>query len=156
VRILVGGEARKSGKTTLVCEILRWFPECRWVAVKVSSHRHEETHPWGGDTARYREAGAVEAVLIEGVGAAAAEQVETALSGWGAACIEGTGVGAWLQADVRLLVRAQGAERKAVAADETFRPDAYVGEAREGDTVASFAPGSQSLREFLVKRWKEK
>jgi hypothetical protein len=155
VRILVGGEARKSGKTALVCQILRWFPERRWVAVKVSSHRHEEPHPLGGDTARYRESGAAEALLIEGVGPEAAVRVNEAVRGWEASCVEATGVAAWLEADVRLLVRAQGLDRKASAADPTFRPDAYVGTAREGDTLASFAPGSEQLRAFLMERWKE-
>ncbi len=58
--IVVGGNARKVGKTSLVCAIIRAFPEAEWRAVKVSPHEHTGE---GGDTERYRQAGACEAAL---------------------------------------------------------------------------------------------
>lgn len=151
MRILVGGETRKCGKTSLVCRILEWFPERRWLAVKVTSHRHAAAHPTGGDTARYRAAGAAEAILIEAAGEEAARQLEDAARGWPAVCVEGTGVAAWMEADVRLLVRSGPGEAvKPEAREEVFRPDATV-----GPNPGDFAPDGEPLREFLRMRWKE-
>lgn len=62
--IVVGGSARKAGKTTVVCEIIAATQEARWNAVKISPHRHE-LHP-RGDTERYAEAGAAHAMLVQG------------------------------------------------------------------------------------------
>jgi hypothetical protein len=154
VRILVGGETRKCGKTALVCAILRAFPGRRWLAVKVTPHRHSEENPEGGDTARYLRAGAAEARLVEAEGAEAAALVEELAREWSSCVVEGTGVGAWLEADCRLLVRSSSCEWKAVAADEVFRPDAYVGEARADDKRPSFVAGSEELLRFLAERWK--
>jgi hypothetical protein len=156
VRILVGGESRKCGKTSLVCRILAWFPERAWVAVKVSEHRHETPHPTGGDTARYLAAGARNATLIEAAGEDAARQVEEWIDGAEAACVETTSAAQWLTADVRLMVRANGTPPKPAAAAERFRPDAFVGAPRREDPAPCFPPGSEELREYLVKRWKEK
>ena len=78
MKIVVGGLGRKSGKTSMVCRILRLFPGRAWLAVKVSSHEHaplggqgfsitEEREPGlAGDTRRYLEAGAKRALLVEG------------------------------------------------------------------------------------------
>lgn len=77
MKIVVGGLGRKSGKTAMVCRILRLFPEKQWLAVKVSPHTHgtsggacsirEETAPGEeGDTCRYLAAGAARALLVEG------------------------------------------------------------------------------------------
>jgi hypothetical protein len=156
VRVLVGGEARKCGKTSLVCRILAWFPDRAWVAVKVSAHRHETPHPTGGDTARYLAAGARSATLIEATGEDAARRVEEWIDGAEAACVEATSTAQWLTADVRLMVRATGTLPKPASAAERFRPDAYVGMERPGDGAPCFLPESEELRNFLVKRWKEK
>lgn len=150
----MGGETRKCGKTSLVCGILRAFPERRWLAVKVTPHRHADPHPAGGDTARYLQAGAAVAHLVEAEGAEAAARVEDLARGWNCCVVEGTGIGAWLEADCRLMVRASSGEMKTAAEDEAFRPDAYVGEARAGDARPSFAAGSEELRQFLAERWK--
>ncbi len=77
MKIVVGGLGRKSGKTAMVCRILRLFPEKRWLAVKLSPHMHgrapgafsirEETEAGEqGDTRRYLAAGAARALLVEG------------------------------------------------------------------------------------------
>lgn len=77
MRIIVAGTGRKSGKTTLVCRILRLFPERRWTAVKISHHapampgalfevvKESEAGP-SGDTRRYLAAGAERAFWVRG------------------------------------------------------------------------------------------
>jgi Molybdopterin-guanine dinucleotide biosynthesis protein len=40
VIVVVGGQSRKVGKTTVVCEILRATPERGWIAIKISPHAH--------------------------------------------------------------------------------------------------------------------
>ncbi|HYO80705.1 MAG TPA: hypothetical protein VES20_04835, partial [Bryobacteraceae bacterium] len=63
--VLVGGQSRKAGKTTVVCDIIRATPEARWVAVKISPHTHDQgTAGKQPDTHRYLEAGATAAYLI--------------------------------------------------------------------------------------------
>jgi hypothetical protein len=76
VRIILGGLARKCGKTTLVCRILALSPEKNWTAVKISHHASdpgapftlsEEQQPGNeGDTRRYLQAGAARAFWLRG------------------------------------------------------------------------------------------
>jgi hypothetical protein len=75
--IVVGGQARNSGKTSVVSAIIAAWPERGWTAVKISAHWHEQArHPRdkaadavcrideelnagnGTDTGRYLAAGA--------------------------------------------------------------------------------------------------
>ena len=68
MRIVLGGLARKCGKTTLACRILTLAPERNWTAVKISHHAPEpgaeftlaeEFAPGGqGDTRRRSQEGA--------------------------------------------------------------------------------------------------
>ncbi len=60
--VVVGGQARKVGKTTTVCQILAATPEARWLAYKVSPHAHEPSS--SGDSERYLAAGAAEGYLV--------------------------------------------------------------------------------------------
>ncbi|HWY68035.1 MAG TPA: hypothetical protein VNX88_05190 [Terriglobales bacterium] len=39
-RIIVGGQTKDAGKTTLICNIIKAFPAAEWTAVKFSNHRH--------------------------------------------------------------------------------------------------------------------
>lgn len=41
--LLIAGTGTKSGKTTMVCKIIRQFPELRITAVKITPHFHETT-----------------------------------------------------------------------------------------------------------------
>lgn len=76
MRIIVGGLARKTGKTTLVCRIVQLTPEKHWLAVKVSHHAPsggtayeltEEREAGGeGDTRRYLAAGAARSFWLKG------------------------------------------------------------------------------------------
>lgn len=89
MRIIVAGAGRKSGKTTLVCRILRLFPERRWTAVKVSHHPPESGAPFeileereagpSGDTRRYLAAGAARAFWVRGDSDAALPALERLL-----------------------------------------------------------------------------
>ena len=58
--VVVGGNARGVGKTTLICAIIRAFPQRQWRALKVTPHDHLKE---SGDTQRFRAAGAIEAYL---------------------------------------------------------------------------------------------
>ncbi len=58
--VVVGGNARGVGKTTLICAIIRAFPQGQWRALKVTPHDHLHE---SGDTERFRAAGAIEAYL---------------------------------------------------------------------------------------------
>lgn len=77
MKIVVGGLGRKSGKTAMVCRILRLFADRDWIAVKITPHTHTEApaaftltetlEPGrNGDTNRYLAAGAKRAFLLEG------------------------------------------------------------------------------------------
>ena len=76
MRIILGGLARKCGKTALVCRILTLAPEMNWTAVKISHHAadpgaqftlSEELLPGSeGDTRRYLQAGAAHAYWLRG------------------------------------------------------------------------------------------
>lgn len=73
--VVVGGQARKVGKTTAVCEIIAATREAQWTAVKITADAHgadltqpvihEEINPGPDtDTARYLAAGAARALWI--------------------------------------------------------------------------------------------
>ncbi|GIU73644.1 MAG: hypothetical protein KatS3mg004_0731 [Bryobacteraceae bacterium] len=90
MRIIVAGTGRKSGKTTLVCRVLRLAPGLGWTAVKISHHAPEsgapyeiteETAPGGtGDTRRYLAAGAARAFWVRGDFEAALPELERLLA----------------------------------------------------------------------------
>ncbi len=86
--LVVGGNARKCGKTSLAVAIMHSFPDAHWVAVKISSHVHggcpihgascacgtnvhtfafnEERKSIGGtDTSRFLAAGATRALWLQ-------------------------------------------------------------------------------------------
>ncbi len=58
--VVVGANARKVGKTTLICAIIRAFPEFGWQALKITPHAHRQP---SGDTGRFLAAGACSASL---------------------------------------------------------------------------------------------
>ena len=64
--VVVGGQARKVGKTRAVCDIVAATREARWIAIKVSPHEHGPTDR-ETDTDRYVAAGAAEALLVRKV-----------------------------------------------------------------------------------------
>ena len=68
------GSGRNCGKTTLGCSLLAAFPTVRWIAIKVTPHRHapasrpaaDEKPQHTKDTGRYLAAGAIESYLWSG------------------------------------------------------------------------------------------
>jgi hypothetical protein len=86
--IVIGGAAHGSGKTALVCGLIRALPEIPWTAVKITSHAHgsgapiweETTVGQGTDTARYLAAGARRALLVTAAGEALAPIVHEILA----------------------------------------------------------------------------
>lgn len=146
--IVVGGQRKHVGKTTLVCEIIRHFVSARWTAAKITSHFHEPEgcaliasgvgwRIWEqraahslADTARYLEVGAVRSLLVsaesEGL-AAACSAVKTEISGNGNAIVESTAGAQILAPDMFLLVvdpESQGI--KASAREQLMRAHALV------------------------------
>ena len=60
--VVVSGQTRKCGKTTVMCDLIAATREEGWVAVKLTAHRHAKTQ--AGDTGRYLAAGAKRAFLL--------------------------------------------------------------------------------------------
>lgn len=146
--IVVGGQTKHVGKTTLVCEIIRHFVSAHWTAAKITSHSHEPQEcasvasgsGWTiweqsasdlqTDTTRYLEAGAVRSLLVSAESeslssACAALKVE--ISGNENAIVESTGGAELLASDLFLLVVNPGTEEiKASANEQLARAHALV------------------------------
>ncbi len=156
MRIVVGGETRKCGKTSLICSILRTFPEAGWAVAKVTPHWHEPSTQ-GGDTGRYLEAGAKVARLFEG-GAEALPELKKWLAEYDNWIVESTTLAPHLECHCRLLVRSsESSPAKENAGTARFMPDALIGE-RRGDEGALpvFPLQGTGWREFLLEHWKAK
>ena len=152
MRIIVGGQTRKIGKTTAVCRILQGFPDVVWTALKVSGHPHgipalawaidEETMPGPAtDTSRYLEAGAASALWFRGDLEAGHAAIEKALSRSRHWIVESTRAAAWLEHDLAILiVDPSKTEVKESASD--FAADLRIG------------AGDLHLVEAVAVRWK--
>ncbi len=146
MRIAVGGNARKAGKTSVICAILRALPEAGWTAIKISPHAHAPAA--GGDTARFLAAGARRALLL------AEPPAE-----WppGNVIIESTSL---RDADLSLLViDGLAAESKPSAAAMLARADAIVvtrGEWADDARPVFHAPppgySSEALADYIRRR----
>ena len=114
MRIILGGLARKCGKTTLVCRILALSPEKNWTAVKISHHAPEPGTPFTlseeqqpgdeGDTRRYLQAGASRAYWLRGDLKTALPQLRTLLADSENWIVESTSAIPALEHDYALLV----------------------------------------------------
>lgn len=139
--LCVGGQARKTGKTSVVAGLIRALPEARWTAVKISRHAHsgttpghpvirEQLHPDATDTGRFLAAGAARAYLIEAEGEDLAELMSDLRALLGSAenvIVESTSLGAWIRPDLFLMVvdPAVGEWKPAARAQREI-VDAYV------------------------------
>lgn len=117
MRIIVGGEQSKVGKTTVVCRLIRGFPDIAWTAVKISGHAHGlEPGAWAltaeadagaaNDTQRYLAAGAAHALWLRGDLEAALAALRERLAHAPHWIIESTQAAAWLEHDFSILVQA--------------------------------------------------
>jgi hypothetical protein len=115
VILVVGGNARGVGKTTLVCHVIAAMPERRWVAVKVSGHPHDDgpklppRGPQPKATDRFLAAGAAEALLLRGAEGAREKLAELAASG-ADLIVESNRAAEWLSFDAYLFVLDEHAE----------------------------------------------
>jgi hypothetical protein len=114
MRIIVGGLARKTGKTALVCRIAGLTPHHRWLAVKVSHHPPDDGAPYqlteefepgdSGDTRRYLEAGAARSFWFRGDLAAGLADLKALLATSENWIVESTRAVRLLEHDYALLV----------------------------------------------------
>jgi hypothetical protein len=143
--IVVGGQASKIGKTSVVTAILRRFSEFAWIAVKTTPHQHrpsacelvaaaEEWRIWkqisvssDSDTGRFLTAGAKTALLLEAEDAAmpsAVAALQAQLPECTHAIIESTRIAEYLNPDLFLmLLSADCKESKAVPEQRLERAD---------------------------------
>lgn len=155
MRIIVGGESSNVGKTTVVCRLIRGFPDIAWTVVKISGRGHGHGHglepgAWSltaeqeagtaKDTQRYLAAGAAHALWLRGSLEAALPALRERLaraSGW---IIESTRAAALIEHDVAILVR--------------FGPEVEIKEsAKEFPAQISVNSGDPDLIERVVRRW---
>ena len=130
--VVVAGQARKVGKTSVVCELIAAMLEREWVAIKVSSHGHGHGHgarfsevvagatkqqvPFEddnqkgkskGDSARYLAAGAVGAFFLsapEGQWEEVMPRVREIIAEARNVLVESNGVLEFLQPDLLIAV----------------------------------------------------
>lgn len=146
--IIVGGQTKGVGKTTLICNILFAFPELRWTAVKVSNHRHAiescellaDGSGWRilqqnrgadyGDTARFLKSGAARALLVQTDKDSLKEACslliqETAMAD--AVIVESASAAEFLRHDLLLLLLdSDKSDFKTTASEQLKRADAFV------------------------------
>ncbi|MFQ5664290.1 MAG: hypothetical protein ACE5HL_10710 [Terriglobia bacterium] len=152
-QIVVGGHTRNIGKTQLVVEIIRAFPEADWTAVKITQYGHgvcsingegcgcavdehtfaiqEERDPSGGsDTARFLAAGAARALWVRAKQGRLAEAMPVLRQKLAAAkhlVIESNTVLHFFKPDLYLpVLDFSQADFKASAREFLDRADAYV------------------------------
>lgn len=112
--VVVGGQARKVGKTSVVEGIIRATPELEWTAIKVTHHAGDEQREpvmfeaasESGDTSRFLAAGAKCSLLARvqpGYLAGARPELER-LTRAGNVIVESVGVMEFLDPDLFLLV----------------------------------------------------
>jgi hypothetical protein len=134
VLLVVGGQSRKVGKTSVVAGLIRATPQLCWTAVKIAGHRHFE-EPGRGDTSRFLEAGSARALLLGPSFDGMAALLET---GENVIC-ESNRVGGNVRPDCRLLVidpsreewkksaRSLAATADALVATGAGEPPAWLG-----------------------------
>lgn len=156
--LVVGGQSRKVGKTSVVAAIVRATREFGWIAVKLAGHRHDQ-QPDRGDTSRYLEAGAERTLLLE---AATADLAPLVAAGANIIC-ESTRLARGIRPDCSLmLVDPSREEWKESAREFAARADALVITA-EGSPPAWLGPkplfrvagpvwASADLIEFVLDR----
>ncbi|HWC17768.1 MAG TPA: hypothetical protein VG498_12180 [Terriglobales bacterium] len=150
--IVVSGQAKDVGKTTLICNILRRFAQFKWAAVKISSHLHSPANTkrlasgsgWNifeevsanndSDTGRFLQAGSLISILVSTEAQALAEACSWLLPHVRKlenAIIESSTGARLLDPDLSLLIVDPGRlEFKASAREQLPRIDALI--VREG------------------------
>ena len=166
--VVVGGQARKVGKTSVMAGLIAAMPEMRWTAIKMTQHGHGDCRVFeerdagsGRDTGRYLAAGAVRSLLIQGGMGEAMVRVREEIGGAENVMIESNSVVGFVRPDVFVMVLDAGnADFKDSAKRYLDRADAVVvtgeGAAWEGISLPSRrfrGPAcSEELAEFVRER----
>lgn len=146
--IVVGGQAKHVGKTTLVCEIIRHFANAQWLAAKITTHFHEPEQCLAAasgsgwkiceqdfatpdvDTGRYLAAGARRSLLVcaeSGSLSEACSELKKELSRSPNAIVESTSAVQFLAPDLFiLLVNPDEQQVKASALEQFGRAHVLV------------------------------
>lgn len=151
--IVVGGQARNVGKTSVITGLISAMPELRWTAMKITGHEHELSLPEdhsvvdvyaecdaasGTDTARFLAAGAVRSLLVRmqaGRLNQAMTQIRSELDRAENAILESNSVMQYLNPDLYLLVL------NAETADFKNSARLFLGRA---DALLVHAPGQRT------------
>lgn len=117
--IVIGGQYRNVGKTALVVDMIRAFPKCDWLAIKITQHhtlnddsagyrfRAETDHSGQPDSSRFLAAGAARSFLLQASHAHFAEammELRTLMKGAEHVIIESNVVLDYVPADLAILV----------------------------------------------------
>jgi len=155
--VVVGGQARKVGKTRVVAGLIAALPERQWTAIKLTDHAHGEPEVaaavyeerelgTGTDSSRYLAAGAVRSfwVLVpEGELEAAMPRLRALISGAENVILESNSVLEFIEPDLTLfVVDPTVAEFKKSALRALERADALL--VREDEARLTDSPGVSS------------
>lgn len=165
--VVVGGQSRKVGKTSVIAGLICALPELHWTAIKITPHEHgaapqqdfeiiyENDRLGASDTSRYLAAGAQRAVLVrarpEALGRAMpAIQREIANAAY--AMIESNSIVEFVRPDLYLIVVDSGvADVKDSALRFLDQADGFVMDAPPGTPLpASFRSAATGRRVFHV------
>lgn len=117
--IVIGGQCRKVGKTALAVDVIRAFPECDWLAIKITQHHSLDDDPAGyrfraetdrsghSDSSRFLAAGAARSFLLEASRAHLEEamtELRTLVNGTENVIIESNVVLDYVPADLAILI----------------------------------------------------
>jgi hypothetical protein len=147
VLVVIAGQTRKIGKTSVAEGLIRHFPERNWTAVKITPsgvrELREELRPGPSDTGRYLAAGARRSFWLRvppGGMKEAMPALEEIMAGAANAMVESGGVLEFLRPDLCLAVVDFGcADWKPSAADWLRKADALV--VRDGVPSPPAIPG---------------
>jgi hypothetical protein len=120
--VVIGGQSKDIGKTSVVCALIEAMPERRWTAIKISRHGADLAHDHLGDcetdaiavieerdstrntdSSRYLAAGATRAFWVRTGAAPMAEvmpRIRAAMDGAENVILESNSVVGWLQPDL--------------------------------------------------------
>jgi hypothetical protein len=151
--VVVGGQCRKVGKTALVVDLIKGFPECQWTAIKITPYvesgcpvkgvrckcgprehtfaiRYERGRRRRTDTSRFLAAGADRAIWVETKAGRLKESLPALASAIGEAenvIVESNAILRYWQADLSfLVVDPQNADFKNSAREVQRLADAFV------------------------------
>jgi hypothetical protein len=154
--IAIGSHSRKTGKSRLVCDLVRAIPEAHWTVVKISGHEHgaaaayslQEERDAGGrhDTSRYLQAGAAHAWLLRHAPGGLAEAVPALrelIAAAGNTILESNRILQFIQPDLYVFVRNE--------ASAEFKDSARAWAARADATVLAQVPESVAALIALVR-----